>query len=380
MSLVVDAHREYLSDPARVQAYERAIAATVRPGDVVVDLGAGTGILGMLACRAGAARVYAIEADGMIEVARALARANGLADRIVFLMQHSSEVKLPEPADVVTGDLIGRMGFEAGVFEAYAHARRWLAPGARVMPLSISICASPVEQPAAHADVEFWGHAIAGFDAEAVLPWARNTGYPRNIDASQLLAERAAAATFSPVAGGGVLRVRDTVRVTRAGQLHGIAGWFSAELSPGVTMTNAPGAPARINRRNVFLPLHPVVAVVPGDQVTIDIRIRPVDLIVTWTVDVTRASAPADIIRMRHSTLGGMLLSREDLRSHAPSARPRLTPRGEARRTLLALCDGGRPLEEIEREVFRLHPALFATAGDAQAFVAEVVARYGVFD
>lgn len=380
MSLVVDAHREYLSDPARVQAYERALAATIRRGDVVVDLGAGTGILGMLACRAGAARVYAIEADGMIEVARALARANGVADRIVFLMQHSSEVKLPEQVDVVAGDLIGRMGFEAGVFEAYAHARRWLKPGARVMPSAITICASPVEHHAAHADVEFWRQPVAGFDAHAVLPWARNTGYPRVIDASQLLADRAASATFSPVAEDAVLRVRDTVRVTKGGLLHGIAGWFSAELAPGVEMTNAPGAPARINRRNVFLPLDPVVSVAPGDAVTIDIRIRPVDLIVTWAVDVTRASAPTDVIRMRHSTLGGMLLSREDLRSHAPSARPRLTPRGEARRTLLALCDGGRPLEEIEREVYRLHPALFATAGEAQAFVAEVVARYGVFD
>ena len=380
MSLVVDAHREYLSDLARVQVYERAIAATVRRGDVVVDLGAGTGILGMLACRAGAARVYAIEADGMIEVARALARANGLADRIVFLMQHSSEVALPEQVDVVAGDLIGRMGFEAGVFEAYAHARRWLKPGARGMPSAITICASPVEHPAAHADVEFWRQPVAGFDVRAVLPWARNTGYPRNIDAPQLLAERAAAATFSPVAGDAVLKVRDTVRVTRAGLLHGIAGWFSAELAPGVEMTNAPGAAARINRRNVLLPLDPVVSVVPGDEVTIDIRIRPVDLIVNWTVDVTRASAPAEPVRMRHSTLGGMLLSREDLRSHAPSSRPRLTPRGEARRTLLALCDGGRALEEIEREVFRLHPALFSTPGDAQAFVAEVVARYGVFD
>ena len=380
MSLVVDAHREYLSDPARVHAYERALAATVRRGDVVADLGAGTGILGMLACRAGAARVYAIEADGMIEVARALARANGLADRIVFLMQHSSEVRLPEQVDVVAGDLIGRMGFEAGVFEAYAHARHWLKPGGRVMPAAITICASPVEHAAAHADVEFWRQPVAGFAADAVLPWARNTGYPRNIDAAQLLAARAVSATFSPVAGDAVLRLRDTVPISRAGLLHGVAGWFSAELCPGVEMTNAPGAPARINRRNVFLPLHPVAAVVPGDLVTIDIRIRPVDLIVTWTVDLTRAAAPADTVRMRHSTLGGMLLSREDLRSHAPTSCPRLTPRGEARRTLLALCDGGRPLEEIEREVFRLHPALFPTPGDAQAFVAEVVARYGVFD
>src|SRR5262252_952841 len=109
MSLVVDEHRLYLCDRARLRVFERAIAAAVRPGDVVIDLGAGTGVLGLLACRAGAARVYAIENGGMIEVARALAQANGLVDRIVFLRTHSSEVRLPEPADVVVGDLIGRM-------------------------------------------------------------------------------------------------------------------------------------------------------------------------------------------------------------------------------------------------------------------------------
>jgi protein arginine N-methyltransferase 1 len=379
MSLVVDAHREYLSDPARVRAYERALAATVRRGDVVVDLGAGTGILGMLACRAGAARVYAIESDGMIEIARALARANGFADRIVFLMQHSAEVQLPERVDVVAGDLIGRMGFEAGVFEAYGHARRWLKTGARVIPSAITICASPVEHQRGHADVEFWRQPVAGFAADAVLPWARNTGYPRHIEPQQLLADAAVSATFSPVASDAVLRVRGSVPVSRAGTLHGIAGWFSAELSPGVELTNAPGSTARINRRNVFLPIHPALMVALDDRVTIDIRIRPVDLIVTWTVEVARPGA-ATAVRMRHSTLGGMLLTREDLRSHDPSSRPRLTPRGEARRTLLGLCDGGHPLAEIEHEVFRRHPALFSTHGDAQAFVAEVVARYGLFD
>ena len=75
-----------------------------------------------------------------------------------------------------------------------------------------------------------------------------------------------------------------------------------------------------------------------------------------------------------------MLLAREDLRAHDPSSQPRLTPRGEARRTLLALCDGGRPLVEIEREIRRRHPGLFALPADAEAFVAEVVSRYGSYD
>src|SRR5215467_2076803 len=104
MSLVVDEHRQYLCDRARLGVFERAIAATVRPGDVVIDLGAGTGIFGLLACRAGAARVYAIEPGGMIELARALAAANGVGDRITFVRAHSSEAQLPEQADVLVGD------------------------------------------------------------------------------------------------------------------------------------------------------------------------------------------------------------------------------------------------------------------------------------
>src|SRR5262249_42420691 len=78
-----------------------------------------------------------------------------------------------------------------------------------------------------------------------------------------------------------------------------------------------------------------------------------------------------------HSTLGGMLLAREDLNAQHPASRPRLTPRGAARRTLLELCNGERSIAQIERELQQRHPDLFSSAGSAQAFVAEVVTAYG---
>src|SRR5690348_2959695 len=123
MSLIVDEHRQLLADRARVDAYRRAIEATVRPGDVVLDLGAGTGILGLLACRAGARRVYAVEEGGMIAVARDVCRANGYQDRVVHVRGLSTDVTLPEPVDVVVTDQVGRFGFEAGLFEYLADAR-----------------------------------------------------------------------------------------------------------------------------------------------------------------------------------------------------------------------------------------------------------------
>ena len=104
---MIDEHRTYLSDRARLAAYTAAIQDVVRSGDVVLDLGCGTGILGLLACRSGAARVYAIDSTGMIEVARRLARDNGLTDRIVHLNELSLQARLPERVDVVVCDQMG---------------------------------------------------------------------------------------------------------------------------------------------------------------------------------------------------------------------------------------------------------------------------------
>ena len=96
MSLIIDEHRQYLVDHTRLAAFQAAIGSVVRPGHVVLDLASGTGIMGLLACVAGASRVYSIEMGGMIAVAREVARANGFGDRVVFIKGFSTHVDLPE--------------------------------------------------------------------------------------------------------------------------------------------------------------------------------------------------------------------------------------------------------------------------------------------
>ena len=79
------AYAKMLADTVRVQAYADALRETVREGSVVLDIGTGPGIFALLACREGAARVYAVEPDPIIGLARALARANGCDDRITLI-------------------------------------------------------------------------------------------------------------------------------------------------------------------------------------------------------------------------------------------------------------------------------------------------------
>src|SRR5437016_5556680 len=133
MSLIVDEHRQFLADEIRMAAFRQAIEAVLRPSDIVLDLGSGTGILGLMACRAGARRVYSVELGGMIGVARDISKANGFADRQIFIKGHSMRVELPESVDLIVSDQIGRFGFESGIVQFFRDARkRFLKPKGRL--------------------------------------------------------------------------------------------------------------------------------------------------------------------------------------------------------------------------------------------------------
>jgi SAM-dependent methyltransferase len=381
MSLVLDEHRHYLADRPRVEAFRAALRALVKPGDVVLDLACGTGILGFLACEAGAARVYAVDEGSIIETARRFAEANGYADRITFIRELSTRAILPEAVDLVVCDQIGHLGIEAGAYEYLFDARRrFLKPGGRTVPGALAFVAAPIESDELRARVSFWTSMPAGLDVSAAREIALNTGYPWFVDPSQWLAEPAVFASsvlpppdLSPVRGG----ARFTV--ARRGMLDGISAWFSAELAPGVRLTNAPGDPDRIDRRQAMLPIERALAVDEGDIVALEMTLLPPDL-VSWRVSVTPRGAAAPALVSSHSTFRGLLLSSEDLDRTRPESYPKVNAFGEARRSVLELCDGQRSLRVVQDEVYARHRDLFPTRNDAAAFVAEVVTRYCTAD
>ena len=286
MSIELDAHRRFVADRPRLDALARAIDAVVRPGDVVIDLASGTGILGLLACRAGAARVYSIEAGAIVGLARAVASANGFEDRIRFVHAHSSVAQLPERADVLVTDQIGQFGFEAGLVETVADVRaRLLKPGARLIPQGVTLRVALVESPALRSSMAFWANRPAGFEFTPAKRIALNSGHRIRLEEDNLLGPSAAGVRIDlPTVAGSPFGFNTTLTAARAGQLDGIGGWFVADLTDRVTMTNAPGAPDRIDRRNVMFPIETPVMLQAGDTVDVSMRIRASDLLVQWTV------------------------------------------------------------------------------------------------
>lgn len=379
MSLVLDEHRSYLADAVRLSAFERAISAAVRPGDVVLDLGSGTGILGLMAARAGAARVYAVEETSLGGLAREIAVANHLADRIHVVRGWSTWVTLPEPADVVVTDQIGHFGIEAGIFEYLPDARRrLLKPDARVIPRRMSWRCAPVESAPLRDSIDFWRQPRGGFDFSPIVGPASASGYPAQLSAGALLAPAAtvASAATDTLPSSGLITGDATFEIARAGTLDGIGGWFVADLSPAISFTNGPDTPERIDRRQVVLPVSRV-AVEPADVVHLRLRFRPATIMVDWQVVVTSRNG-VERSRTRRSTFEGMLIAPEDLTLKSPAARPSLSRRGSARKMALSLCDGSRTVREIEAALRESFPEILTSDEEAAAFLAEALASDAV--
>jgi protein arginine N-methyltransferase 1 len=370
----LDEHRTYLRDRHRLAAYARALNDVVPAGAVVVDVASGPGILGLLACRAGASRVYAIEQGPIAGLARRIADANGFGGRVSIVRDHSRLAHLPERADVVVCDQIGGFGVDAGILEIAQEARsRFLKPGGVLVPRAVEMFLAPIEHPRGRVRRRFWRSRPAQLDCAAAAEIAENSFYRVRLDAGQLLAAPARGATVDLMAGPALpLHITVETRVSRDGMLDGLGGWFAAALSEQASMTNSPQAQDRIRRRQLFFPIAEPVAVTAGTAIEASVQMLAEEIF-AWQVSVVpERGEPKTFL---HTTVRGMLLTKEDLKRGDPKSQPVLNPAGAALLTVMTLCDGRRSLADIEAEVFRRHPDLFASAKEATAFVAGVLAR-----
>jgi SAM-dependent methyltransferase len=279
-------HQQMLTDEPRTAAFARAIAATVRPGDVVLDLGTGTGILAMLAARAGARAVYAIESNPVAELARRVVAANGLQDTITVVEASSFEVTLPEPADVLVSEILWNAGLGEGVVASFSDARaRLLKPDARIIPARVEMWIAPVESAAAFAAVDTWSADLLGFDYSPVRDVAADSIFTLWFGAGDALAEGVPIGAIDlagPLAPG-TFAGETEFRAQRDGVLHGLTGWFAAEIAAGVSLTNAP--PVQGSWMHAYLPVKEAIPLQAGDRVRAQIEIRTRNELWEWSVE-----------------------------------------------------------------------------------------------
>ena len=189
-----EVHRSMIRDRVRTDAFRRAIEATVRPGAVVLDVGAGSGILSLFAARAGAARVYAVEVTSIAVLAQELADANGVGHVVRVIQDDVMDVELPERVDVIVSEWLGGFGIDEGMLPPVIAARdRWLKPGGTIIPRSVTAWTALVRDRYLGEMVAFLRADPYGLDLEHLVEKTINeisySGTFRHLEATDLRSE-----------------------------------------------------------------------------------------------------------------------------------------------------------------------------------------------
>ena len=276
----------------RMNAFAEALRRAITPGCRVIDLGAGTGVFSLLACRFGAGEVVAIEPADAVQVLRISARDNGYADRITILQDVSTAFAASHRADVIISDLRGCLPLFEWHIPIIVDAReRLLKPGGTLLPMRDTIRIALCNNPEYGAQFEEpWLRNEFGLDLGAGHRFAVNRSVKLTLKPADLLGmprdlfEIDYRSVTTPDFAAKVELVAE-----RPGTANGLLLWFDTEIAPGLGYSNAPGEPPLVYESS-FFPFEQPVTMAPGDRAEIDMRARwtKADYLWTWETRIFR--------------------------------------------------------------------------------------------
>ncbi|XP_068604098.1 protein arginine N-methyltransferase 6 [Brachionichthys hirsutus] len=155
----VTIHEEMLADHVRTNAYRTAILRNSESlrDKVVLDVGAGTGVLSIFCVQAGARKVYAVEACSIAEQAVKIIKQNNMEDKIKVIRGTVETVDLPETVEVIVSEWMGYALLHESMLNSVLYARdRWLKPGGIILPSKAELHIAPMIEPVAEDRLHFW--------------------------------------------------------------------------------------------------------------------------------------------------------------------------------------------------------------------------------
>jgi len=374
---------QMIEDTTRLTPWREALRRHIRTDSVFLDLGCGPGIMSFLAVQLGARKVYAIEPDASIEIAKQCAAAIPGAERITWLHGLSTEMELPEPADIIAGDLHGTVPFYTHNIASLADARRrHLRPGGILLPSRDTLYAVPASAPLELESVETpWRHNDLGLDLSTALPWLINRWWrarSQPAEAEQLLAEPQSwgCVDYRAEECRGLDRTLEWT-LSRSDRIDGLYVWFDGEVDDGLGFSNSPLLPELVYGR-AFFPLECSVDARAGDRMRTRLSARRVnsDWVFRWDTTITAADGQPKAA-FKQTTFRMLPGEMENLRKSEAGHTPTLGETGKIQQAILAQMDGQRSLTDIAHDLMHRFPKKFHTFEQALAEVASSSRRFG---
>jgi hypothetical protein len=273
-AIVPQWHFAMMNDRHRNDAFEAAIRRAVA-GKRVLEIGAGAGLLAMIAADAGAARVDSCEAVGVIaRQAAGIVAKNGFADRVKIIPRRSTELivgrDIAERAEVLITETFSSNLLDEGILPSVEHAHREL------------LTANAVTIPAAASAM---GYLIGGAPGEMLFV-DRIKGYdfssfnefapPRLVVSLDGIAHEALSGDvellrFDLSQREFPMKGREAVMpVTRSGICYGVAQWIRLDLDSLTQYSNRPVAGGQNSHwPNIVYRFPAPLSVEAGDRVRV---------------------------------------------------------------------------------------------------------------
>ncbi len=242
-------HFVMLNDHQRNTAFEAALRNAVTPDTVALDIGSGTGLLAMMAVRAGAKQAFTCEmVPAIAELARETVALNGLADRIVILDKKSTSLaidnQMPRKANLLVTETVDCSLLAEDIIASIAHAKaNLLTEDAQIVPCAATVYAMVLESPQL-CNLNS-ARTVAGFDVSLINRYATAHYVPARLAFFDYtpLTEPFEVFHFDFV-NGEIIPERKTisVRATRNGVGQCIAFWFNMQLDSEISISNEPGS------------------------------------------------------------------------------------------------------------------------------------------
>lgn len=272
----IEYHRTLIADKVRNDAFYKALKSVIVPGKTTVaDIGAGTGLLGLMASRLGAREVFLFETAEVAGVAAKVLKANRAKNCHVFPC-HSTEFQDPPRVDVVVSETLGNYAFEEDIIATLHDARgRFLRDGGVMIPACVTQFVAPVTAPRIDAELRAWERVGHGVDLGVAQAMSFNNAYVRSLKPAELLDGGASAKAWDVVELGQEKRAsrkgEASWKAAKPAAVYGFAVWWVADLAPGVSLSTAPNA-ARTHWEQLYFPLGEPVQLKAGETVLLSLR------------------------------------------------------------------------------------------------------------
>jgi type III protein arginine methyltransferase len=264
-----------IRDERRNMEFDAALRRAVRPGSRVLDIGSGTGLLAMMAVRAGASEVITCEMNPLVaQAARKIVAANGYADTIRVLGKHSESLDVVEdlggPVDVLVAEIVANDILAEGVIPVMENVvHRLLKPGGQLIPARGSVRVALAHY--SNADKRRVAATVAGFDLSLFNELApKNIRIKLNDPGITILSDAADLFTFDFASGGPFPEGQSAVTLTsQSSASNGIAQWIHLNMDDEGQYENDPRHAVPSSWSMLFYPFAIGLQYSAGEPVTI---------------------------------------------------------------------------------------------------------------